>query len=132
MTHAEFIEVTSEMEKFYDKKYPIEQSKIMYEELGKLSKERYRQVSREVYRKSKFMPKLADLVEIEKELPRQVQEVKKVECERCEGLGLVTYWREFKDGDAKRKYLYGARCTCANGLKYMHIPSIEQVGVYNE
>jgi len=139
MTQAEFIEITSEIERFYstdkeDKKYTSEQIKIMYEELKKIHKERYRQIAREVYKTLKFMPKLADLVEINNTLPKIQEDIQeKVECKKCDGTGMVAYFKEIKDGNITRKYLFGARCTCANGaVLSKKIPSIAEVGVYDE
>lgn len=131
MTNVEFLEVTQEIEKFFDKELTSEQSKIWFEELRKLSKERYRQISREIYKTQKFMPKLADVIEIDKTLPSPVkkEDEQVYECKKCNGTGFVTYTKIMPDLN-NYPYQFAARCTCPNGQKQSHeIPTIAQVGM---
>ena len=130
MNSTEFLEVTREIEKFFGKELPTEQSKIWFEELKEIKKERYRQISRECYRTLKFMPKLSDIIEINKKLPKPKQEIDDTiyPCDICNGTGIVMYYRKEPDlGD--RVYQYGARCDCKNGLRYRNIPSISELGL---
>lgn len=143
----EFIEETSNIEKYYGKELEDYQRKIWYQELQNLSIARYRQIIRELYRKCKFMPKLADILEIHTNLSyeRQVeQNTEKVECEKCKGLGFVLYTKMFDNGIDKIPYQYIARCTCKNGENYIYdgrnvqdkrfrtnyyIPSVAEIGI---
>lgn len=128
MTLSEFIEITSEIEKFYDKDLTTEQSKIWFEELKNISKERYRQISKEIYRTSKFMPKLADIIEANNKL---VIETKKqdntvYECKKCNSTGMIIYKKEVEG----RLYDYCARCDCANGQQVSRrIPTLQELGI---
>lgn len=131
MTQNEFIEVTGEIEKFYDKELSIEQSKIWFDELKNLAKERYRQISREIYKNLKFMPKLADIVEINRSLASVVKKDndKVYKCNKCNGTGIVIYTKVINDSGSF-PYQFAARCTCPNGMKLSNkIPSITEVGI---
>ena len=130
MTQAEFFEVTGEIEKFFEKELKIEQSRIWFEELKEIKKERYRQISRECYRTLKFMPKLVDIIEINKNLPKPKQEIDATiyECNVCNGTGIVMYYRK-EPNLSDNAYQYGARCDCRNGLRYRNIPSISELGL---
>lgn len=138
MTVAEFVEITAEIESFYNKdgeeknKYNDPQNKFLYEELKNITKARYRQVAREAYRNCKFMPKPAELIAIEKELPREIikRETQRVECSRCNGLGLIPYKRIINTGTRNMEYTYTARCNCANAVFISKlIPLADEVGV---
>ena len=130
MNSTEFLEITGEIENFFGKELPVEQSKIWFEELKKIKKERYRQISRECYKTLKFMPKLADIIEINKNLPKPKQETDETiyECNVCNGTGIVMYYRKEPDL-SDNAYQYGARCDCKNGLRYKNIPSISELGL---
>ena len=140
MVIAEFISETATIEKYYGKDLDEFQRKIWYEELKSISVPRYRVILREVLRTSKFMPKLADILEIHKSLPYTSSntEQETVECKRCNSEGYITYKKIIEN----IPYLFAARCTCKNGDRYRYdgrevsenksryyIPSIEEVGI---
>ena len=131
MTQAEFIEITSEIEKFYEKEFTDEQRKIWFDELKNLTKERYRQISRECYKNLKFMPKLADIVELNGSIGKNTlsnfNNHQKIEdCNKCNGVGIVFYTRMLEG----HPYEYGARCDCQNAIQWSKaIPSIQEVGI---
>lgn len=132
MTSNEFLEVTGEIEKFYnvseDKKLSTEQSRIWFDELKILTKERYRQISRECYKKLKFMPKLADIIEMNNVLANfsAKKDDTVYECNKCDGTGFICYKRIIEN----YTYDYAARCMCKNGLKISRkIPSIQEIGL---
>lgn len=139
MTDVEFLEVTQEIEKFYSKdgkpnELTTEQSRIWFDELKNLKKEHYRQISREVYRTQKFMPKLADIIEIKRTLPSPVnkEDEQVYKCKKCNGTGYVIYTKIMSDWNDS-PYQFATRCTCPNGQKKSHkIPTIEQVGMNYE
>ncbi|MCI8655468.1 MAG: hypothetical protein HFJ48_06355 [Clostridia bacterium] len=129
MTNVEFLEVTQEIEKFYEKELCAEQSRVWFEELKYLTKDRYRQISKECYRTLKFMPKLADIIEINKLLHIPIKnnnDITECKCNKCNGIGIVFYTK-IEEGFL---YEYGARCNCQNGLRKSHkIPDIDKVGI---
>lgn len=77
MQISEFIEATSRIESYYGKEYTTEQRRIMYEELKTINIERYRQLISSIIRKSKYLPKVADFIEVDKEVPREKKEENK-------------------------------------------------------
>ena len=127
MTNVEFLEVTREIEKFYEKEINAEQSRRWFEELKNITKERYRQISRECYKTLKFIPKLPDIIEINKRIPSEVEKNNTVyDCSRCKGIGLIVYTKVQEE----YPYKYVARCNCKNSLKMSkRIPTIDEVGI---
>lgn len=123
MEVAEFIEETSRIEKYYEKELDKFQRDIWYQELKNQPVNRYRQIINQIFRKCKFMPKLADIISIDEELPytqinKEVTE--KVKCNKCKGLGLIFYKKIINNGSKKLKYEFVARCDCKNGLEYAY------------
>ena len=64
MKLEEFDDEVSKLERFYQKEITDEQRKIWYSELRNLDISRFRYIISQVYRTSKFLPKLADILEI--------------------------------------------------------------------
>lgn len=75
---------------------------------------------KELMMSNMFVPKLAEIVNLAKEYKKamvdNVPKLKSGKCNKCKGKGLITYIKEVE----KRKYLYVARCTCDEGLKYAY------------
>lgn len=69
MQISEFVEETTKIEKYFIKNLDEYQRKIWYEELKNMDIARYRQIIRETFRKCKFMPKLADILDIQESMP---------------------------------------------------------------
>lgn len=76
MEIKEFIEETGKIEKYYGKELEKFQRDIWYREFAKLDVSRYRKIVMEVFRKCKFMPRLADLIEINQNLPYRTESYK--------------------------------------------------------
>ncbi len=130
MTITEFVEVLSEIEKFFGKELTDFESKKWHEELKEISKERFRQLARECYRNNKFMPKLADIIDYNKSVPRlQKRDYREKEnCKICGNTGFVSYTKLNKDEGIE--YFYVAKCKCTNGTKLgKSIPIIDEVKV---
>lgn len=119
MTSGEFIEATGKLENYFAKEYTPEQSRIMYEELKDMNIQRYRQLVSALLRKSKFLPKIADFIEVNREEPYQSSnETKKIECKKCNSTGYLTYKRIIKNGDKTMEYEYAYLCDCGNAKQY--------------
>lgn len=117
MQIAEFIQETSKIEKFYNKALEQYEKDIWYQELKNIPVKRYAQVIRQAFNECKFMPKLADIVTINKELPYNTNNgtiKEKVACNKCNGDGVIKYFKEV-DGHT---YEYFARCVCQNGNNF--------------
>ena len=131
MTIAEFIEVSNELTRFYGKDdLSSFESKIWFEELQGLSKERFRQLVRECFRNDDFMPKLAKIIKYNKIIPRlQKQDFEgKEECDICKNTGFISYAKLNKDEGIK--YFYVAKCRCKNGMRMgKSIPTADEVKI---
>ena len=127
MERAEFIEATTRLEKYFGKSYSDEQLKIMYEELQKMSIEKYKLIIQQVIRHSKYLPKVSDILDLEAEIQVKSDEEKK-ECSICGGTGLVAYKKIVNGSEC----WFGALCSCGNHKEYSHngyyIPHIEEIG----
>lgn len=119
MTSGEFVEATGRLENYFAKEYTPEQSRIMYEELKEMSIQRYRQLISMLIRKSKFLPKVADFIEIDIDTPYTKQdEIQKTECKKCNSTGYLIYTKIIKDGNRELKNQYACLCNCGNAKKY--------------
>lgn len=122
MTNGEFIEATTRIENYYGKEYTNEQRKIMFSELGYLDISRYRKLVSAVLRKCKYLPRIADFIEADKEEPyindKEEEQKEKKDCPICGGSGYIIYKRKIKDGERELIYEYSAMCNCGNGKQY--------------
>ena len=128
----EFIEATNRLENYYGKELSAEQSQIMFEELEKLSIEKYRKLISKCLRTCKYMPKIADILEANNELVGEVTEEKKqiIPCSKCDGTGYVVYTKFIANGNERIPYSYAARCTCENGKNAnQKVPTYEELGI---
>lgn len=146
MTNGEFIEATSRLEKYYEKEFSIEQQRIMFEELREVSVEKYKKAITYCIRNSKFLPKIADILNAINEVKTIVaKETTRIECKKCKGVGYVPYYRQIENGGKTLKYLYFAVCECGNEKRYdgttikdvehrskFYIPLINEIGFKGE
>lgn len=145
MEIPEFIDETSKIEEYYEKELTKVQRDVWYQELKKITVDRYRRIIKQVFRECKFMPKLSDILEIDEKLPGENSKKKqKVECNMCKGSGFHPYEKIVDNGVQKLSYTFLARCECENGLEYAYdgtkisdaryrskyyIPTIQQLGL---
>ena len=101
MTNVEFVEETNNLEKFFDKDLKDFERAIWFRELKDIDVARYRQIVKEAYRQCKFMPKLADIIKINKLVDDLVKDVSVSEDE------ILEYYENNKD----EKYKTGAGAT---------------------
>ena len=120
MTIDEFTKATTEIENFYQKEISEEQKKVWFQELRKMDIKRFKYVISQVYRTCKFLPKLADIIEINTNLG--YSQVKKDDitqkCSRCKGTGYITYWKNIRNGDKEIPYQFMAVCGCGKERQY--------------
>lgn len=122
MKIEEFDEEIDKIERFYQKQGAItdEQRQIWYKELKNLDIARFKYIIAQIYRTSRFMPKLADLLEINANLgySQAKKEKNQSNCKICNGTGYVTYKRTSEKGADDLLYEYGAICKCRTKPKY--------------
>lgn len=116
----EFMEATKEIENFYQKEISEEQKKIWFNELKGMTLQRFKYIISQIYRTCKFMPKLADIIEINTNLGYSSikKEENKKKCNKCNNTGYITYWKEINNGEKKIKYEYMAICDCSKEKQY--------------
>lgn len=132
MTEAEFIKTTTEIEKYYQEEYNAEQRKYIYDTFKELPKERYAQIVQRAIKNCKYLPKIANLLEMQQLLPKEKEQEKpKVECKACNGTGFVFYIKNIPIyGDRTMPYQYVARCLCENGKNQSQaIPDVREIGL---
>lgn len=127
MERIEFIEATTRLEQYYEKTYTKEQLHIMYEELKNIAVDRYKKAIVQIIRNQKYLPKISDILEVSNEIPKEVKEIEKTNCEKCKGTGYVLYKKKVNNS----LYEYGALCDCGNAPEYngkdYYIPHIENI-----
>lgn len=118
MKIEEFFEVVQEMENFYGKEMTTEQKKIWYENLKNIGATRFRYIIANLYKTSKFLPKLADVFEINISIGRT--EEKKEErkngekCKKCNNTGYIFYKQIINE----YTYEFVAVCSCGRKRQY--------------
>lgn len=110
-----------QLENFYGKELTDEQKQIWFKELKNLEILRFKHIEGQIYKTLKFMPKLADIIEINSNLG--YSQIKKDEnntkCKKCKGTGYVLYTKLIDNGTGgKIRNVYGAICTCRQKPKY--------------
>ena len=122
MTEGQFIEITSRMEKYYEKELNQEQRRFWFENLKNMPVENYRKISYELMKNCKYLPRYADVQEIIKNTKfdeRNIQKEKVYEkCNICGGTGLIKFYQKQQNGDEIINFEYLARCSCRNSQNY--------------
>lgn len=136
MNNSEFINATSRLEKYYDKEYSSDQLKIMYDFLKEWDLSRYIQAINACLKQSKYLPKLADIMNanVDKMSYTEKKKIDFVECDKCNGEGFIKYFKLLPNGDKKIQYEYIALCTCENAQKQRtenqyDLPTLAEVGL---
>lgn len=136
MNRAEFIEATHRIELYFDKEYTTEQLKIMYEFLKETSLDRYKQAIAYCIRNNKYLPKIADLTNIEINYMQieNKEQIEFVKCKKCNGEGFIKYYEEVDNGLQPIVYEYIALCECENGkaqreINHYKFPTLSRLGL---
>lgn len=136
MTNEEFVQVTSRLEKYFDKEYKAEQAKEMYNMLKDWNMEKYVKTVSYCIRNCKYLPKLADITNADISTVRTQSNkvIDFIKCNKCNGEGFIKYFKQKKDGDRILKYEYIALCTCQNAEKQRQInkynlPTLAELGL---
>ncbi len=120
MKIEEFTEIKNEIENFYKKKISEEEKKRWYEEFKQMDTKRFKYIIAQAYRTLKFIPKLADIIEINANLGYSPvkKEEETIKCNKCRGTGYILYQKEIKNGEEKMKNSYMAICSCGKQKQY--------------
>lgn len=141
MTKAEFVEYIEQIQNVYHKEMTAIEVDVWYENLKFMTIERFNYILSEIYKTNKFMPTLADILQVHKQIPytakREDKEIKG-SCKKCNGTGYVFYTKEINS----KKYKYSAVCDCERCERYdgtkcadpknrsnYYIPTIAETGL---
>lgn len=136
MSEIEFVQATGRLERYFDKEYLPEQIKEMFRFFKDWNKEKYIKAIDYCLRNSKFLPKIADLMnaDIDTAQVKNKEKINFVKCNKCNGEGFIKYWKTVQDGGRKLKYEYIALCTCENAKRQREVnkynfPTLAEVGL---
>ena len=136
MTNAEFVQATSRLENYFDKKYTTEQMKEMFYMLKEWTLEKYVKSVKYCICNCKYLPKLVDLTnaDISTVRTQSSKDIDFVKCNKCNGEGFIKYFRQKNDGDRILKYEYIALCTCQNAenqrqINKYNLPTLAEIGL---
>ena len=120
MDFDEFKKILDKIQRYYGKEYNEVQINEIYKYFGKMSIARFNYIVSKLYQKNKYLPILADFVEVHKENPysefKKKTETKKNECKVCGGNGFVLYKKYVADMD--KSYEFVAYCECSTEYQF--------------
>ena len=120
MDFEEFKKILDKIQRYYGKEYNDVQINEIYKYFGKMSLARFNYIVSKLYQKNKYLPILADFVEVHKENPytdfNKNKEKKKNECKICNGLGFVLYKKYIAEMDMT--YECVAYCECSTEYQF--------------
>lgn len=141
MNSKEFKDYIEQIQNIYHKELTSIEADIWYENLKFMSIERFNYILSEIYKTNKFMPTLADILQVHRQIPYTTQKEKtkiKGNCLKCDNTGYVSYFKQI-DG---RQYIFGAVCDCGRQERFdgrqvsdpknksdYYMPTIEELGL---
>ena len=139
MDKKEFMDYIKQIENVYGQEMSEIEIEIWYNNLKFMSLERFNYILAEIYKTNKFMPKLADILQMHKQIPyTENKEEIKQKCDKCNGTGYIFYTKIIEG----KPYQYAAVCDCGRQKRYdgrkvedvknrsdYHIPTIAETGL---
>lgn len=143
MTKQEFMQYMQQVGNVYNNsKINDEQIEVWFENLKFMSVERFNYILSEIYKTSKFMPTLADILQLHRQIPytakKEEVQVKSGKCNKCGNTGYVLYKKLIDN----KPYTYSAVCDCGRANRYdgkeiadpknkseYYIPTITEIGL---
>lgn len=115
MIISEFRDKIAEVERFYSKEYVAEQKNELYRYFKDHTIKQFAYIISKVYQKCKFLPSVAEIVEIEQDIPfSKIRKVQLTDCKNCGGKGYVFYYKMIRGIE----YQFIAYCDCSDEYKY--------------
>ena len=129
MNATEFTQETNRLENMFEKELNSYQRQEWFQNFKNMPVENYRIVITNAIKQCRYMPKLADILEIKKSSLNVKKEEERTECSKCNGTGYIIYEKKIGKLD-NTKNVYAVRCDCQNGRKKpKEILGINEVGV---
>ena len=117
MTKKEFTGYIKELQRYYNQELNETEFDIWYNSLKFMTVERFNYILSQLYEINKFMPKLAEVLDMHKQIPYTVgKQEKKIEghCEKCNDTGYIIYTKIINN----MPYKYTAVCDCGRQDRY--------------
>lgn len=143
MKDKEFMDYIAELEKYYGQSLNSVEKEVWYRNLSFMSIERFNLIMSEIYKTNKFMPKLSEVLDMNRQIPytpRTDETQIKKHCEKCNDTGYIFY-NKIIDG---KNYQYAAVCDCGREQRYdgtkindekhrtkYYCPTVSEVGLEN-
>lgn len=140
MEYRDFMDYVGQMQEFYDKTLSDIELEVWYNNFKYMTLERFNDVICEAFKTSKYLPKLSELLQIQKTLPytQPVKQTKDGKCQKCSNTGYVLYTRIVDN----KPYTYSAVCDCGRANRYdgkeivdpknksdYYIPTMTEIGL---
>jgi len=117
MSEEEFYKYVTEMQNFYGQKLSDIELRVWYDSLKFMTIQRFNFILSEIYKTNKYMPRLAEILQVHNQIPyvsTQKKEIENNKCEKCDNTGYVRYYKNIDD----QQYLYMAVCDCGRQEKF--------------
>lgn len=117
MNNSEFKNVYERMCNYYNKenyKDDFGIRDIYYQAMKYITPEKWNVIEKQLFSKFKFMPKVAEIVELNNATKEEKEIKARIECPICDGCGYITVFRK-NDGVL---YEFAYVCDCGNEEKY--------------
>jgi len=142
MSEKDFLNYIKELQNFYGQELSSSELKIWYENLKFMKVKRFSYILAQIYKTSKFMPKLSEILLIHSGIPYTAFETEKEDikeqCNKCNDTGYVLYVKTIN----KMSYNYVAVCNCGRKKRYdgqslqdpklrsnYYIPTLVEIGL---
>lgn len=119
MEIKEFEKALDKLQNFYGKEFNDTQIEEMYKYFQKYNKERFYLIISKIFQKNKYMPSLAELIEVDKEIPSNriiSSNQQKGNCKICNNNGFVLFYKLINGC----KYQFLAYCECKAGENWRY------------
>jgi len=141
MNKKEFIGYIEQIQNLYHKQLTQIEVEIWYDNLKFLTIERFNYILSEIYKTNKYMPTLADILQMHRQIPYTIKDEEeniKTFCNKCNNLGYVIFIKKISGIN----YKYAAVCDCGRRKKFVgsecnepknksryYIPTIQEIGL---
>lgn len=139
MKDKEFNEYIKQLQNFYGQELSEIEINVWFENLKFMPVERFNYILSELYKTNKYMPRLAEILQIHKSIPYEEKTEKNTQnCEKCNNTGYIIYTKIVDN----KPYRYAAVCECGRQKRYdgqkvenlknksdYYIPTVQEIGL---
>lgn len=139
MQSKEFNEYIKQLQNFYGQELSEIEISVWYENLKFMPVERFNYILSEIYKTNKYMPRLAEILQIHKSIPYEEKTEQNTQhCDKCNDTGYIIYTKIVDN----KPYKYAAVCECGRQKRYdgravenlknksdYYIPTVQEIGL---